>query len=99
MSNIHLYSDVVLENVTSVLWNVKERGGLASNKFLATEFQRLQGSWPTDTINIALMAMGRTPAAQGVASEKQMSIFVEQAKRQNEGLLLEIARLRAAKGK
>jgi len=99
MSTIHLYSDIVLSNVTSILWNIKERGGLVSNKFLMGEYERLQGSWATDTINIALLTMGKEPASQGVASEKQMTIFVEQAKRQNEGLLLKIAQLRAAKGR
>ena len=99
MSNIHLYSDVVLSNVTSVLWNIKERGGLASNKFLMSEQSRLQGSWAVDSINIALVVMGRNPVFEGVASERQMSIFVEQAEQQNEGLLHQIARLRAAKGK
>lgn len=99
MSNIHLYSHEVQYNVTSVLYSIKERGGLVSSKFIAAEARRLQGEYAADVINIALLAMGKPAAFEGVASEKQMSIFVEQAKKQNELLLSQIAQLRAAKGK
>lgn len=99
MSNIHLYSDQVQWNVTSVLTNIKERGGLAGTKFLQSEYQRLRGEWSADVINIAMLCIGRSIAFEGVASEKQMSIFVEKAKQQNAILLRQIAKLRAAKGK
>lgn len=99
MSNIHLYSDQVQWNVTSVLANIKERGGLASSKFLQAEYQRLIGEWPADVINIAMLCIGRGIAFEGKASEKQMEIFVEQATQRNAILLRQIAELRAAKGK
>lgn len=99
MSNIHLYSDQVQWNVTSILANIYERGGLAGTKFLQSEYQRLLGEWPADVINIAMLCIGRDIAFEGVASEKQMSIFVEQAKQHNAILLRKIAELRAAKGK
>ena len=99
MSNIHLYSDQVQWNVTSVLTNIHERGGLAGTKFLQSEYLRLRGEWPADVINIAMLCIGRGVAFEGVASEKQMSIFVEQAKQRNAITIRKIAALRAVKGK
>jgi hypothetical protein len=99
MSNIHFYDDIVLCNVRSILWAVKERGGLVPNTFIEEQERKYRGEWSADCVNIALVAMGKRPAYEGKSSPRQFEIFVQQAKERNAGLLHEIAELRAAKGK
>lgn len=99
MSNIHLYADEVVGNVIEILYAIKERGGLASNKFLEQQANKYQSRWGGDTVNIALIAIGRQSVFEGVASEKQVSSLVEKVKRQDPIVLHEIAVLRAQKGK
>jgi hypothetical protein len=93
------YASDVLANVTDVLWNIKKRGGLVNSMFLLAEQQRMQGQRAEDSINIALLSMGKKSAFEGQATEAQMSVLVERTKRNNGLLLHEIAVLRAQKGK
>jgi len=97
-----LYSDEILYDVREVLWKIKERGGMAPNSFLVSEYKRLQGSWAGIVLNVALMAMGkktRVDDSKYPLSEAQYATLVERAKQQNGSILHEIAQLRAEKGK
>jgi hypothetical protein len=95
------YSSEIVENVREVLWNCKERGGLFGGKFAVAEATRLQGSWGTDVVNVASMIVlgAQMFPGQGKASDAQLNILVEKARKLDPILISEIARLRAAKGK
>ncbi len=106
MSNILRYSNSMLVDVRSVLWNIKERGGSVSSKFLVAEVERLRnepiglfGHRSIDVVNIALAAMGCTQPFpdQGTATDREMDVLVLRAQKQESFLLSEIAALRAAK--
>ncbi len=102
MTNAMLYSDEILYNVREVLWNIKERGGMAPSKFLNAELERLHGQYAAIVINVALLAMGKQKAVDDPRfplSDAQYNTLVERAKQKNADLLHEIAQLRAQKGK
>lgn len=100
-SNVLNYSDEIMESVREVLWNCKERGGLFSGKFAVAEAERLQGSWGVDVVNVAsLIVRGHQMfPGQGKASDTQLNVLVEKARRFEPVLISEINALRAAKGK
>jgi hypothetical protein len=103
MSNILRESNEILYNVRDVLSAIKERGGLASSKFLTAKHQELQGQFATVVLNVAtLLVLGKKAFEDDTrwnVSEKEMDILVERARRENGDFLHEIAELRAAKGK
>jgi hypothetical protein len=94
------YSDVIVGNVVEILWNCKERGGLFGNKFAQAEVERLRGSWAIDSVNVAaVIVLGRPMFEGGHASEAQLNVLVEKARRYDPMLISQIQKLRAEKGK
>jgi non-ribosomal peptide synthetase component F len=102
MANAMNYSSEILSNVSEVIWNIKERGGLASSKFLNAELERLQGQYAAVVVNVALMAIGKPKAVEDPRfplTDAQYNVLVERAKQNSRVELAQIAELRAAKGK
>jgi len=101
MSTIMNYRSEIQYNVTSVLSRIEERGGMAPNKFLAAEQERLRGQYAPIVLNVALMAIGKPQLAPLSAcwglTEKELEWLIEEAKKKNEGLILHIKHLREAK--
>lgn len=102
MTNIMNYSDEILYNVRDVIYNIEQRGGLASNKFLQGELDRLQGQYAAIVVNVAMMAIKGKKVAEDARfplSDAQYAVLVEKAKQQNRSSLAVIAKMRAEKGK
>ena|SRR2546423_6611270 len=102
MANVMNYSSEILSNVSEVIWNIKERGGLAPASFLNAELERLQGQYAAVVVNVALLTMGKKAAVQDdrfPLSDAQYSVLVERAKQNSRVELAQIAEMRAAKGK
>jgi hypothetical protein len=94
-----VYASDVVDDAGSVLENIAYRGGLVSKKFLQEELKRLQGYRAADVINVAMVAMGKSPCCKGQATEAQMAMLVERCQKKHEMVLKEIAAKRKAQGK
>jgi excisionase family DNA binding protein len=99
-TNIMLYSDEIMRNVRTVLWSIKENGGKITSKHLQTQVDALKGSWASESVNIALMALGRQQAVNGmVASQPQIDSLLAKFVRENAYLVDEVKALREARAK
>jgi hypothetical protein len=69
-----------------------------TKSFISEKLQKYQGRYAPDTINIAMRAAGlKAPCTNGIASERQMEIFIEQAKIYNVIEISSITSKRAAR--
>lgn len=79
MSVIMRYQDQVLSDVRDVLWNIKENKGKSPSSLLDRLWKEKQGSWNSDVLNIALVAMGKKKRYIGKTTDEQFSTLVAKA--------------------
>lgn len=94
MSNIHLYADTVLENVTFILTDILTCHGRITKKFLREEQRRFQGNYAEDAINIALACLEYPLVFSGRCTEQQFKHLTTKAKERNALLIDRILRLK-----
>lgn len=98
-SNIMRHTDVVMQAVRHILYNMNENDGKISHSIINMHTEEFRGMYCTDSANVAMACLGIDKVLKGgeAANEAQFSRLVEMAKKREEYLIRSILRKREAR--